>query len=150
MVVWPPSLSTVTSTVPALCGGAVAVIMRELTIVGSTAACAPKSTPIWDSNGPPMMVTRVPPATGPWLGVIVSTRGAKVEEPPFESDELAPVGLSGHPAQSIAKSGVVTTSNTRFAQACMHVPLLSAACPSARRLVPAIPNDLPKADSIQM
>lgn len=29
------------------CGGANAVIMRLFTMIGSTAACAPKSTPMW-------------------------------------------------------------------------------------------------------
>ena len=66
---------TVTSTVPAACDGAVAEMAVALTTENDVAATEPKWTAVTPLNPAPVMVTEVPPATGPAVGDIEITAG---------------------------------------------------------------------------
>ena len=71
----PVALVTVTSTVPAACAGAVAVIdVAPLTM--TIAELVPNFTVEPAVKFAPVMVTDVPPAAGPELGLIEVTVGA--------------------------------------------------------------------------
>jgi hypothetical protein len=74
----PPGVVTVTSTVPAEPAGAVAVMLVALTTVNEVAAVLPKLTAVAPVNPLPVMVTAVPPASGPATGEIPVTTGATV------------------------------------------------------------------------
>jgi hypothetical protein len=62
--------------VPAECAGDVAVIDVALLTVKVVAAVAPKSTAVAPVKFVPVMVTDVPPAAGPLLGLTFVTVGA--------------------------------------------------------------------------
>ena len=66
---------TITSTAAAACGGAVAVIWVSETTVTCVDAVPPKLTPIAPANREPVMVTTVPPATGPNFVEMADTSG---------------------------------------------------------------------------
>ena len=71
----PPGVVTVTSTVPVPAGD-VAVILVELTTVKVVAASVPKCTAVAPVKAVPVMVTEVPPAVGPEVGLTPVTVGA--------------------------------------------------------------------------
>ena len=64
----PPGVVTLTSTVPALPAGAVAVICVSLLMVKPAAAVPPNATAVAPVNPVPVIVTVVPPATMPVIG----------------------------------------------------------------------------------
>ena len=64
----PSGVVTVTSTVPALPAGAVAVIVLGPSIVNWLAAANPKATDVAPAKLPPVIVTTVPPSVGPLDG----------------------------------------------------------------------------------
>ena len=70
----PPGVVTVTSTVPAP-AGAVAVIWVALLTVKPVAAVVPKSTAVAPVKFVPVIVTLVPPAGGPAVGLTAVTVG---------------------------------------------------------------------------
>ncbi len=71
----PPAVVTVTPIDPAVPGGAVAVMdVPELT-VASLAGLEPKSTVALDPKLVPVIVTTVPPSTGPKAGFRAATVG---------------------------------------------------------------------------
>ena len=73
----PAGVVTVTSTVPmALAAGAVAVIVVSLTTVKEVAGLEPKLTAVAPRKSVPVMVTLVPPVSGPLLGLRAVTVGA--------------------------------------------------------------------------
>ena len=76
MVLVPPVVVTVTSTVPAVPAGAVAVMLVALLTVNAVAAVPPKLTALAPVRLVPVIVTMVPPAVGPEDGLIVVTVGA--------------------------------------------------------------------------
>ncbi|PMQ03042.1 hypothetical protein JaAD80_28965 [Janthinobacterium sp. AD80] len=76
MALVPPGVVTRTSTVPALPAGAVAVICVALFTVKPEAAVAPKVTAVVPPNPVPVMMTVVPPPTGPAVGEMPVTVGA--------------------------------------------------------------------------
>ena len=61
---------TVTSTIPAACAGLVAVIEVALTTVTPVAAGVPKFTAVAPRKFVPVIVTEVPPAVEPDVGVM--------------------------------------------------------------------------------
>ncbi len=65
-----------TSTDPALCAGATAVIVPSGFTENVWAATPPKETPVAPVKLAPVIVTLVPPATGPALGLRLETVGA--------------------------------------------------------------------------
>lgn len=70
----PPGVVTVTSTVPALSVGEVTVIAAADSAV-IMPGVAPKLTAEADERLAPLMVTVVPPAVGPLIGLIPVTEG---------------------------------------------------------------------------
>lgn len=72
----PADVVTVTSTLPDACAGAVAVIVEELPTVTLVPAVPPKLTVAPDTKFEPEMVTTVPPAVDPVLGLTAVTAGA--------------------------------------------------------------------------
>ena len=66
---------TVTSTTP-LPAGLSAVIVVLLTTVTFVAAVAPKSTTVGPVKPVPVIITNVPPASGPLVGLTPVTTGA--------------------------------------------------------------------------
>ena len=73
----PPSVVTVTSTAP-LPAGAVAVIEVALLTVYEVAAVVPNVTAVAAVKYLPVMVTLVPPASGPAVGLMPVTDGVPV------------------------------------------------------------------------
>jgi hypothetical protein len=71
----PLLLVTVTAAVPALPAGVVAVMVVALTTVTLVAAVLPKVTVAPAAKLVPVMVTAVPPASGPPLGEMLVTVG---------------------------------------------------------------------------
>src|SRR5262245_48507526 len=72
----PVGLATMTSKVPASCGGAMAVIcVAELTM--NDAATPPNVTDVVARRLLPVMVTTVPPGAGPLLGALAETAGGR-------------------------------------------------------------------------
>jgi hypothetical protein len=67
---------TVTETAPAVPAGVVAVIDVLLTTTTFVAAVAPNFTVAPAAKFVPVIVTAVPPATGPLLGLTLLTVGA--------------------------------------------------------------------------
>ena len=78
MALVPPGVVTVTSTVPALPAGAVAVMLVALLIVKLVAAVEPNLTAVAPVRLVPVIVTDVPPPVGPAVGLICVTVGAAV------------------------------------------------------------------------
>ena len=75
MALVPPAVITVTSTVP-VPGAVVAVIEVALVTVNDAAAKPPKLTFVTPVKFVPVMVTLVPPAPEPVLGLTPATVGA--------------------------------------------------------------------------
>ena len=75
----PPGVVTVTSTVPDPAGD-VAVIEVSLLKVKPAAFVAPNFTPVTPVKPVPVMVTLVPPATGPVVGLTLVTVGGTAAE----------------------------------------------------------------------
>ena len=71
----PPRVITRTSTTPAACGGATAVICVAPLTVKLVAAVEPNSTALAPVKLVPVMVTLVPPAVGPAAGFRAVTVG---------------------------------------------------------------------------
>jgi hypothetical protein len=71
----PPTVVTVTSTVPAEPAGVVATIWVEVLLV-IVAALAPNLTALAPARLVPVIVMLVPPAVGPAEGLTVATVGA--------------------------------------------------------------------------
>ena len=72
----PPGVNTATFTAPALPAGAVAVIVVAFTTLKLVAGVAPKATAVVPLRPVPVMVTEVPPDTGPEDGERLVTLGA--------------------------------------------------------------------------
>jgi hypothetical protein len=67
---------TVMSTVPATAAGAIAMMEVSEITLNVTAAVPPNETPVAPVKALPMIVTLVPPVTGPDVGVIFVTVGS--------------------------------------------------------------------------
>src|SRR5260370_3807444 len=72
----PPGVVTVTSTVPAASAGEVVVMLVSLTTVKVSAVVSPKLTTPAPVKPVPVIVTTVPPASGPAAGVTAVTTGS--------------------------------------------------------------------------
>ena len=72
-VVVPPIVVTVTSAVPTLPGGTVAVIDVALSTVNEVTGLPPILTADAPANPLPVIVTRFPPTVGPTAGLIADT-----------------------------------------------------------------------------
>jgi hypothetical protein len=96
----PPTVVTVTSTVPAELAGEVAVTSVSESTVKPAAGVVPKVTAAASLKPVPEIVTEVPPAVGPEVGAIELTVGAATKV----NWSLAPVGE--------VPLGVVTVTST--------------------------------------
>jgi hypothetical protein len=76
----PAGVVTVTSTTPAVPAGLIAVIEVGETTVTPVAALAPKSTAVAPVKPVPVIVTSVPPAVVPEVGLTPETVGGEVED----------------------------------------------------------------------
>ena len=74
----PPGVVTVTSTVPAVSAGAVAVMLVALLTVKLVAAVEPNLTAVAPVRLVPVIVTVFAPASGPAAGATCVTPGAVV------------------------------------------------------------------------
>ena len=73
--VCPSGLATTTSTLPALRAGAVAVSDPEPLTLTALAAAVPNVTVAPETNPEPVIVTTVPPASGPDVGATAAIDG---------------------------------------------------------------------------
>jgi hypothetical protein len=111
-VLVPAGVVTVTSTVPALSGGDVAVICVALLMLNAASA-APKCTAVAPEKLMPDTVTLVPPAVGPLFGATALTLGdgpvparAVAEAQDDEADpELLSVKMIAGDVSSAAEGG---------------------------------------------
>ena len=88
----PPGVITVTLTVPAP-AGLLAVIVVALTTMTLVAAVAPNLTDVAPVKPVPVIVTRVPPAAGPLVGLRPVTVGAAAIAAPWVSTTSLPSPL---------------------------------------------------------
>ena len=72
----PLLLVTAMATAPAACGGATAVMLVGELTVNDVAATPPNVTAVAPVNAVPVMVTEVPPESGPVAGATDVTAGA--------------------------------------------------------------------------
>ena len=89
----PPGVVTVTSTAPAEPAGLAAVICVALSTVKLAALAEPNCTAVAPVKLVPVMVTDVPPASGPLVGEMLVTVGPGVPTV-TEAEPLAPSGCS--------------------------------------------------------
>src|SRR5438067_473483 len=95
----PPGVVTVTSTAPVPGGDTATIEVAELT-VKLLASADPNLTAVAPMRSVPLMVTEVPPASPPLLGLTLMTAGggeplAKPCQPPAETDETPLRPLTG-------------------------------------------------------
>ena len=86
----PSGVVTVTSTVPALPAGAVALIVLGETMSNWVAAANPKATDVAPAKLPPLIVTTVPPSVGPLAGSSAVTNGTGAPPTGSCSETAAP------------------------------------------------------------
>jgi hypothetical protein len=89
----PPGVVTVTSTVPAVPGGVVAVIDEAEFTVMPVALAPPNFTALVPMNPCPEIVTVAPPASGPELGDTALTVGAGAKNVNWSCTDVALVPL---------------------------------------------------------
>ena len=103
----PPSVVTTTSAAPPVPGGEVAAISVPDTTVNDVAGTPPKVTAAAPERLLPVIVTAVPPATGPELGLTAKTDGV-ANVPGAASTYAAPSSVvdptvfTGAPTTSVA------------------------------------------------
>ena len=110
VVLVPPVVVTVASTVPAPSAGEVAVIEVVLFTVKLVAAVAPKFTAVTPVKFVPVIVTTVPPAVGPLVGLIpVTVGGEKTETAVSTTDAELYVTLHPYPLGKFSVANVPVT-----------------------------------------
>jgi hypothetical protein len=142
----PPGVVTVTSTVPAEPAGEVALILVALTTVNEVAAVDPKLTAVAPVNPVPVIVTTVPPASGPALGRTAVTAGtAAYVKWSAELVAEVPPGVvtvtSTVPAEPAGEVAVMLVSLTTVTSMAAWVPKLIAVAPV--KPVPVMVTDVP-------
>jgi hypothetical protein len=144
----PKGVVTLTSNTPALPAGAVAVIEDPLTTAKLLAAVAPKLTAEAPVKPVPVMVTEVPPTSGPDAGLIADTVGTdsyvklSAELVALVPPEVATV-TSTVPAEPAGEAAVTLVALTTVKLAAAVVPNLTAVAPV--NPVPVIVTDVPPA-----
>ena len=89
-----PGTVTVISTVPGLPAGEVAVICVSLRIVKPTAAVLPNCKPVAVRKPDPVIVTLVPPPTGPRFGETPLITGTALGVAGLEAADALPVPMA--------------------------------------------------------
>jgi hypothetical protein len=120
----PPVFDTVILTVPAEPAGDVAVIWDAELTVYAAAAVLPNITLETPLNSVPEIVTLVPPARGPPVGLTDVMAGAAVVVVPPESDSLWEEGTLGGRGMAVVTivvgtAGVVTSLETSVIGICL-------------------------------
>jgi hypothetical protein len=142
VVLMPPAVVTVTSTVPEP-GGEVAVICEALTTLTFVAPLCPKLTAVAPVRLVPVIVTLVPPPVGPEVGLIAVTVGGGGPLPIVYGLEFTAV-RSEDVATAIVSTvdcvdGFVTPSSSMV----MLSPPVVVAVPKMRQVTDgAVPADL--------
>ena len=124
----PLGVVTVMSTVPAVCAGEVAVIDVALFTVNDAAAVAPKLTAVAPVKPVPVIVTDVPPAVGPLVGLTLVTVGP-----------LTNVNWS-HAPVALVPLGVVTVTSTVPAVCAGEVAVIDVALFTVNDAAGVAPN----------
>src|SRR5579863_756567 len=142
----PPAVVTVTSTVPADSAGDVAVICVPELTVKVVAAVPPKFTALAPDRLVPVMMTVVPPAVGPLVGLSEDTVGAatNVNWSPLEVAEVPPAVVtvtSTVPADSAGEVAVIVVPLTTETPVAAVPPKETVA--GEAKLVPVMVTDVP-------
>jgi hypothetical protein len=149
VVLVPPAVVTVTSTVPAASAGA--VIVREVseTTSSDVPAWVPKSTAVANVKPDPVTVTEVPPKIEPELGLTPVTTGSGATTVNWSAVlvALVPFGfvvvMSTVPAASDGETAVMDVSEFTRKDDAATVPNSTALAPLSP--VPVIETDVPPA-----
>ena len=141
----PPGLVTVTVTGPALPAGVDAVMVVLLTTTTLVAAVPPNVTVAPVAKFVPVIVTAVPPPTGPLLGETLVTVGEVTYVKPFVRLPLCPPGFvtvtvtePGLPAGVVAVMLVLLTTTTLVAALLPNVTVAPE-----RKFAPVMVTDVP-------
>src|SRR2546425_952317 len=126
----PPGVVTVTSTAPVPGGETATIDVAELT-VKLLASADPNLTAVAPMRSVPLIVTRVPPASPPLLGLTLMTAGggepvAKPCQLPAETDETPLRPLTGT-GTSLASVPPLPSCPSKLAPQAMTLPSLSSA-----------------------
>src|SRR5271166_1057540 len=123
----PPGVVTVTSTVPGVSGGELAVISVDETTENELGT-PPKETVLAPARSVPVIVTEVPPVTGPAFGLTPVTTGTlyEVNWSALEVAEVPP--------------GVVTVTSTVPADAAGELAVISVDETTETELAGTVPN----------
>jgi hypothetical protein len=139
----PPTV-TVTVTPPAADAGVVAVIVVLFTTTTFVADPFPNFTVAPEAKFVPVIVTAVPPATGPLFGLTLLTVGVTTYVYPFVRLPLCPLTVTVTVTAPAVPAGVVAvivvpfTTTTFVAAAAPNVTVAPAA-----KFVPVIVTDVP-------
>jgi hypothetical protein len=125
----PPGVVTVTSTVPAVSAGEVVVMLVSLTTVKVSAVVSPKLTTPALVKPVPVIVTAVPPASGPAAGATPVTTGSGKVYVKRSAERLA----EGPPA-------VVTVTSTVPAEPAGAVALMRVALTTVNEVAALLPK----------
>jgi hypothetical protein len=143
----PPGFVTATVTAPAACAGVVAVIVVPLTTTTFVAAVPPNVTVAPEVKPVPVIVTAVPPPTGPLIGETLVTVGEATYVKPFIRLPACPPGLvtvtvtaPTLPAGVVAVMLVLLTTTTFVAAALPNVTVAPAT-----KFVPVMVTAVPPA-----
>jgi len=151
MALVPFGVVTVTFTIPALSAAEVAVIAVEELTVKLVALVEPNLTAVTPLKLVPVMVTTVPPATGPLVGLTFVTVGAgpggTYVNPSAELVELVPPGVvtvtCTVPAASGGDVAVIAVAELTVKLVAFVEPNLTAVAPV--KFVPVIVTEVPPA-----
>jgi hypothetical protein len=132
----PFGVVTVTSTTPADPAGDIPIIMPEETTLNVATGVLPKFTAVAPVKFVPLIVTNVPPATGPLVGEIPVTVGVKGPTYVYSSaTEIADVPLgvvtviSTTPATWAGATAVIELLETTLNDVAGELPKLTAVAP---------------------
>ena len=142
----PPTVVTVISGVPTLSAGDVAVMEVALMTVKLVAAVEPKLTAVAPVRVAPVIVTNVPPPSGPAVGEMAVTVGAVtyVKSSAELVAEVPPTVItvtSTTPADSAGAVAVINVGLLTVKLVAAVVPKLTAVTP--RRFAPVIATEVP-------
>ena len=142
----PPTVVTVISGVPTLSAGDVAVMEVALMTVKLVAAVEPKLTAVAPVRVAPVIVTNVPPPSGPAVGEMAVTVGAVtyVKSSAELVAEVPPTVITVTSTTPADSAGVVAVINVEL----LTVKLVAAEAPNltavaAVRFMPVIVTDVP-------
>ena len=147
MVDVPPGVVTVTVTAPATPAGAVAVTATPERTTTFVAAFAPNITPVAPVRFVPVIVTDVPPATGPLVGLNNDTVGAAtyVNETAFVDVPPGVVTVTADtPAAPTGVTAVTEVEETKLTVALALAPKFTRVPPETKP-EPVIVTNVPPA-----